>query len=366
MVPKPTRKEALKTASSWRSMRCHKAAAVHESGLASLLHRQVHSQRTCKEGQNVKHLTRVLAAVILVIMVLAMGSFGVAAEKFTIGATIWNMSVPFYANFIKGLNDGAAKFGLELKLRDGQGDPNTQVAVVRQFIVEKVDMIVIVPGDAQAVVPVIKQANAAGIPVIAANNRVGEGAEVVTFVGADDYYFGKQQGKLLVEAIGESGNVALIMGKLGTSAQILRKQGLEDYLKDYPNIKIVTAVSADWDSAKCLANTQDILSRYPKGQLAAIICQGPEAVPGAQYARKVGRTEVKWVLGDYPKDVRDAIKEGIVYGTVDQDPYPQALESMRMAYLYLTGQKSKIPTPNYFLELPIVTQKNVDEYAPAW
>ncbi|OPZ64001.1 MAG: D-ribose-binding periplasmic protein precursor [Firmicutes bacterium ADurb.Bin506] len=309
---------------------------------------------------------RLLAILAVLSAVVFAGAVNAAAEQFTIGATIWNMSVPFYANFIKGLNDGAAKYNLKLLLRDGQGDPNTQVAVVRQFIAEKVDMIVIVPGDAQAVVPVIKQANAAGIPVISANNKVGEGAEIVTFVGADDYYFGKQQGKLLVEAVGKSAQVALIMGQLGTSAQVLRKQGLDDYLKDYPDIKIVTSVAADWDSAKALAKAQDILSRYPKGQLDAIIDQGPEGVAAARYAKMAGRTEVRWILGDYPKDVRDAIKEGIVYGTVNQDPYPQAVEALHMASLYLNGEKSKIPTPNYFLDLPLITSANVDEYAPAW
>lgn len=313
-----------------------------------------------------KRLVRVLSMVCAAAILMSIATVSAAPKQFTIGATIWNMSVPFYANFIKGLHEGAEKYGFKLLLRDGQGDPNTQVAVVRQFIAEKVDMIVIVPGDAQAVVPVIKQANAAGIPVIAANNRVGEGADVVTFVGADDFYFGQQQGKLLVDTIGQTGRVALIMGKLGTSAQVLRKQGLENYLKKYPNIKVVTAVSADWDAAKALANTQDILSKYPAGQLDAIICQGPEGVPGAQFAQKAGRKEIKWILGDYPTDVREAIKSGAVFGTVDQDPYPQAVEALHMASLYLNGQKSAIPTPNYFLELPLVTKANVEKFGAAW
>ncbi|MGE5623861.1 MAG: sugar ABC transporter substrate-binding protein [Methanocella sp.] len=313
----------------------------------------------------VKRASLMVGVLALILIVLA-GQSVFAAQKFTIGATIWNMSVPFYANFIKGLNDGAAKYGVTLLLRDGQGDPNTQVAVVRQFIAEKVDAIVIVPGDAQAVVPVIKQANQAGIPVIAANNKVGEGAQTVTFVGADDFYFGQQQGKLLVEAIGKKGRVGYLMGQLGTSAQILRKQGLEDYLKKYPDIKIVSEISEGWDSAKALAATQDMLSRYPSGQLDAIICQGPEGVPGAQYALQAGRKEIKWILGDYPQDVREAVRKGTIYGTVDQDPYPQAVEAMHMASLYLTGQKAKIPAPNYFLELPLITKKNVEQFSAAW
>lgn len=314
-----------------------------------------------------------IALLALTVAALVVGAWGgvggtgqAAAKQFTIGATIWDMSIPFYANFMKGLRDGAAKYNLDLRLRDGQGDPNTQVAVVKQFIAEKVDLILIVPGDAQAVVPVIKQANAAHIPVIAVNNRVGAGADIVTFVGADDYQFGQQQGKLLVQAIGKSGRVALLLGKLGTSAQIYRQKGLEDYLKSYPAIKIVSSVSEGWDSAKALAATQDLLSRYPKGQLDAIVCQGPEAVAAAQFAKNSGRTEIKWILGDYPKDVREAIIKGTVYGTILQDPYPQAVEGMHMASLYLTGNRDKIPTPNYYLPLPLITKQNVDRYPPAW
>jgi ABC-type sugar transport system substrate-binding protein len=306
---------------------------------------------------------------LLLTLVLTLGLATVnihAAPTRTIGATIWNMSVPFYSNFIKGLHDGAAKYGLKLLLRDGQGDPNTQVAIVRQFITEKVDLILIVPGDAQAVVPVLQQANTAQIPVITVNNKAGKGAEVVTFVGADDYYFGKQQGKLLVQAIGSSGNIGYLMGTLGTSAQVMRKKGFDDYLQSYPKIKVVAKNSENWDSAKALAATQDMLSRHPKGSLEAIVCQGPEGVAAARFTRDSKRSEVKFILGDYPKDVRQAIQKGIVYGTVNQDPYPQAVEGMHMASLYLSGKKSEIPSPNYFLELPLITKENVSKYNAAW
>ena len=309
---------------------------------------------------------RLIVALTLVFLV---GSSMVALasdKQFTIGATIWDMSNPFYSNFIKGLNDGAKEFNFNLLLRDGQGDPNTQVGVVRQFLAEKVDMIVIVPGDAQAVVPVIIQANQAGIPVIAANNQVGQGAEIVTFVGADDFYFGQQQARLLIEAIGTKGNVAYLMGELGTSAQVMRQAGFEDVLADYPEIKIVASISDGWDSAKSLAATQDILLKHPKGTLDAIVNQGPAGVPGAKYTEQIGRTEVKWILGDYPRDVHEVIKEGLAYGTVMQDPYPQAFEALRMARLYLDGRVDEIPAPTYFLELPLVTSENVNEYNPVW
>ena len=301
------------------------------------------------------------------LLLVATSVVGWAQEtQFTIGATIWDMSNPFYSNFIEGLNEGAKEFNFNLLLRDGQGDPNTQVGIVRQFLAEQVDLIVIVPGDAQAVVPVIIQANQAGIPVIAANNQVGEGAEIITFVGADDYYFGQQQARLLIEAIGEKGNVAYLMGELGTSAQVMRQAGFENILADYPEIKIVAAISDGWDSARSLSATQDILLKHSAGTLDAIVNQGPAGVPGTKYTEQIGRTEVKWILGDYPRDVYEVIKEGLAYGTVMQDPYPQAFEALHMARLYLDGKSDEIPAPTYFLELPLITSENVNEHDPVW
>ena len=54
--------------------------------------------------------------------------------------------------------------------------------------------------------------------------------------------------------------------------------------------------------------------------------QGPEGVAAADFARQNGREEVQFILGDYPADVRQAIIDGYILGTINQDPYPQAYE----------------------------------------
>ena len=45
-------------------------------------------------------------------------------------------------------------------------------------------------------------------------------------------------------------------------------------------------------------------------------------------------------------DVRQAIIDGYITGTVNQDPYPQAVEAMHMAWLYLNGREAEIPKPH--------------------
>jgi ribose transport system substrate-binding protein len=313
----------------------------------------------------------------IAVLALALAAFGcggggkkattTTSRQFTVGSVIWNTSVPFYSNFIKGQQDTAKKMGVKLVMENGNGELTQEIAAIQRLVSRKVDLILVTASDPKGIAPAVRQANAAGIPVMAVNNRVDTAAaKVVTFIGADDVAFGQRQGEMLVKAIGTKGTVAYIQGKLGTSAQIDRKSGFEAYLKSYPGIKIVTEKSAEWDNTKALAVTQDILSRYPKGKLDAIVDQGPEGVTGAQWAYKQGRTDVKFLLGDYPAEVRTAIEKGIVYGTVDQDPQPQGITSIDYAVKWLKGQKSLVQQPHHYMPLPIVTKANVAQYPAAW
>jgi ribose transport system substrate-binding protein len=298
---------------------------------------------------------------------VAMGTPMPASGK-KIGVTVAYLSVPFYAGFKRGLEDGAKQFGFAYDLRDGKGDAATELANIQNFIADGVDLILLTPMS-EATVPAIQQANDAGIPVIEVNNRAGFGgdvADVVTYVGADDVEFGRLQGQLLDQVYqGKPTKIGYVMGIPGTSPQIMRAQGFKEVLADHPEYQIVGEVTDDFDSAKALAVTQDLLSRFPEGELDVIVMQGPEGVAAADFARQNGREEVQFILGDYPADVRQAIMDGNILGTINQDPYPQAFEGMHMAWLYLNGQEDAIPKPD-FLPLPIITKENAEQTPPAW
>ncbi len=291
---------------------------------------------------------------------------GPVGEPIEVGAMLWNTGIQFYSNFIQGQNDAAECYGVTLDLQNGNGDLATEVAVIQQFIAQEKDAIIVTPSDVEGIVPVILEANKAGIPVFAANNRIGEGAEVVSFIGANDIEFGRRQGEMLVNAVGDEAKVGLILGGLGTSAQLLREQGLTEYLVDYPGVEIIEKQTANWADAEALALTQDWLSKYGEGEIAAIVDQGPEGVAGAQWAAQNDRSDVQFLVGDYPYSVKVAITDGVVAGTVDQDPYPQGYEAVQYAYYWLTDQQDMVEQPDHFLPLPIVTADNVDEYPAAW
>ena len=93
--------------------------------------------------------------------------------------------------------------------------------------------------------------------------------------------------------------------------------------------------------------------------------QGPEASAAVDFAQRNGRDEVKFIVGDYPEDVRQLISEGKIFGTVDQDPYPQAYSAMKMAWLHFNGKDADIPKP-FFLPLPLITKENAETTPAAW
>lgn len=290
-----------------------------------------------------------------------------SGEKQKIGFVSFDIGLdPFATVLAETVEAKAKEKGFDIEVVNGKNDLNTQIAGVQQFITNGVDAILLYPGDPEGLVPVSEQAKAAGIPVFTVNLNLKKGAPVVTYTGADDYLYGKEQGELAVKAIGDKGTIALLMGSLGTSAQIARTAGIEDYLKDHPNVKLVEKQPDDWAADKSLALVQNWANKYPKGELNAVVAQGPQITSVAKWAKDKGREEIKFIAGDYPADVQKAIVDGLIYGTINQDPKEQAVKVVDNIYNWLNGAQDKVKTPEDFTPLPMVTQENAADTPPAY
>ena len=101
------------------------------------------------------------------------------------------------------------------------------------------------------------------------------------------------------------------------------------------------------------------LSAY---DLDAIVCQN-DGMAVARHAAGANSGIVITGLDGTP-DGYEAIKDGRLYGTVDQDPGLYAEKTMELIVGYLHGDITELED-QYMLEFPIVTQENIDEYGPA-
>ncbi|MCL6091579.1 MAG: sugar ABC transporter substrate-binding protein [Actinobacteria bacterium] len=302
------------------------------------------------------------------------------AKHFVLGSVVDDMTNPFLAVMAQGEKQEAAKLGMSVKVLSGNVSGSIslsqQVSDVQQLIGEHVSAILMTASDSVGIIPAVKLANKAGIPVVAVNTPVGtvtgahsvntEGANVVTFVGADNTAYGVAEGRLVVQALGGKGNVVMIHGTLGTEPDTLRFAGIKSVFSKYPGIHVIDTMTDNWQNSENISDVQDLLSKYPGNQLNAVVATGPEMYAGAEYARGHGNKTWKFVAGDYSRQVRAAIKSGALYGTVDQDPATQGMLGAKYAYEWVTGKSSLVPRPISYTNLPLITSKNVGTVPALW
>lgn len=279
-------------------------------------------------------------------------------------ALITDMQNPWDETMANGMQDQAKKLGVNLTVQDAAQTVATQASQLQQAVTAKSDGIILQAVESDGLVPAVKLANNASIPVVTVNATIGDGAHVVTFVGVDQKDYGVALAKLAESAIPNGGKVAIIEGPVGNPVEVDRTKGINETFAANPSIDVVTTVTDSWTNAGNLAAVQDLLAKYPKGQLDVVVAEGPEMYVGARYAKKIKRDDVKFISGDFPIEVNDAIKSGDLYGTTLQDGGAIGARSLTDLCNHIAGKTVSSPTD--FLKIPAITSDNVSQYKTTW
>jgi len=114
--------------------------------------------------------------------------------------------------FWKSVHAGAAQAARELgdveiiwKGPHLENDRETQIEVVEGFVTQKVDGIILAPLDAGALVPVVKDAQKAGIPTVIFDSALDDPSSIVSYVATDNYHGGALAARRLAEVLGVAG-----------------------------------------------------------------------------------------------------------------------------------------------------------------
>ncbi len=289
-------------------------------------------------------------------------------KKFSIGMAQAEIDSPFFAQLVQGVKDRCKYYGMDVDVQNGEKDPAKQIGHIQTFIAQKKDLIIVVCEQKDTLVAAVQECNKEGIPVITINRVLGDGADIVTFVGCDDYIGGQLQAQLVYQMLGEEGgNIIIAETTLGSSAQQQRHDGLIDYIAENNlPIKVVEWQGCDSDNAKVMTFVENCLTRFPEGELNAIVTHdSANAIAAAEACKAAGREElVNKIIGfDYPKSLQNAIKEGYVWGTVSQSPYLEGELGVDAAWAYLNGEAVN---PEMYIELMGITPENTDQYPGDW
>jgi ribose transport system substrate-binding protein len=137
-----------------------------------------------------------------------------------------------------------------------------QISNVQSMISRRVDAIIMTPISPSASVPVIQQANRAGIPVILVAAQA-DTRDTAAEVRADDVVFGRTGAEWLVDKLGGRGNIYVLNGLPGFSTDTLRWKGAKDVFDRYPDIKVVADAHAAWDTARAKTAVSNMLAAHP-------------------------------------------------------------------------------------------------------
>lgn len=306
-----------------------------------------------------------LSAMLLALVATACGSASTSSdESKAIGFVVFDVGVDPWMNVaIQTIQDEADAAGIEVKVINGHNDIGQMNSGMDQLITEKVGAILLAPSDQDSMIPAVKRAEAANIPVVTFSLAMSDAAPVTAYVGSDEVSIGREQGKMVAEALGGKGNVALMTGLLGSSPQIGRTQGLKEELANHPDIRLIEEQPNNWANDKTISLIQDWLSKYPAGQLNAVVAQGPEIAAAARLAQSKGRNDIAFIGCDYPADVQKAIESGLMFGTINQSPALMAQKAIATVKTLLDGGTVDERT---LIDTPIVTKANVAEIPAAY
>ncbi len=301
--------------------------------------------------------TALIAATALMLSV----NLASAKELKSIGISVGSLGNPFFVALSKGAAFEARQLNPNVQVTTlaYDYDLGKQFTEIDNFIAAGVDMILLSAGDANAIAPAIKRAQAAGIVVVAVDARA-RGADVT--VTTNNVQAGQVSCQYLMDKIGGKGNVIIENGPQ-ISAVKDRVTGCMSVLAKYPNVTILSS-GLDGKGSRDVGYTvaQSLLVRFPSVD-GIFAINDPQAIGTALAARQMGRTNFAITGIDGSPDMENALKDpgmSQIVGTASQDPFLMARTAVQQGVDLLNGHK---PAQQVTL-LPsvLVTRDTVAEY----
>ena len=250
-----------------------------------------------------------------------------------VGAAVYGLNAEFMQIWSEALKaHPAVTSGLvELTVFDGRYDALVQQDQFNTMITQDFDAIIFVPIDIEAGAAAVEEASAAGIPVVGSNTRVNSDL-LTSYVGSDDVQSGYMEAKYVLDKIGCTGNVVIIEGPIGQSAQISRLEGNLKALAECPDVKVLEQQTANWSRAEAQTLMENWLTAHPD-EIDGVIGQNDEMALGAIEAIKAANLNVPdfAIAGiDGVTDALNAVKAGDM-ASILQDARAQAQGALDVA-----------------------------------
>lgn len=319
-----------------------------------------------------KILVLVLALCLLTGVVAA-----ASAEGLTVGYTVQSMENAYFVSIVEGMKAAAKERGINLIVSDAAADAVKHVNHIQDFIAQEVDAIIISPVDQEAPADAVKEAQAAGIPVISLDQEVS-GSDA--FYGISEHEYGYMGGVIagnwlnekeadgtIADVLDSEGKIEVVVVRYDVIKSVIdRAEGLKDGIKEtYTGDKEIVFVyeqnAANADEGYNLAETA--LTANP--EICAFICINDSGALGVYEAcmqHKEHTPDNTCIVGlDALEEALRLVAGDTMYkGTVDINPLGKGAEVLDIVQQVIDNGPI---AEQLVYSMKAVTKDNIADYA---
>jgi simple sugar transport system substrate-binding protein len=262
----------------------------------------------------------------------------------------------FWDKIRAGAEQAAKNHGVELTYaNDPQADKQAQL--IQTAVDAKVDGIATTLVTPDALAGSVKAATDAGIPLVGFNSGIDQYADLgaLMYFGSDENLAGETAGNRIAEAGGKK--PLCVIQAAGSVALEARCAGVKKAVPATENIQVNGADDAAVVSALQAKLSQDKSIDY-------IVTLGAPIALDALQAMEQSSSSAKLITFDLNADAAQAIKDGKIVFSIDQQPYVQGYMAVTSLYLNLKngndigGGKATLTGPSF------VDSTNIDKILP--
>ena len=269
------------------------------------------------------------------------------------------LTSPFFVEMEKGARRAEAELGVDLLVKTAAQETSIeqQIAIIDQVTRDKVDAIVIAPGDSYRLVPGLKKAQDAGIVIVNIDNILDPEASAkagltnVPFISVDNKTAVYKAVKLVAGSERAPTQAAIIEGIRSASNAEDRKQGALKAFAESPQVSVVASESANWKIDDAHEVARKMFTQHPR--IRILVCGNDMMALGAiRYLQETKNKSVKVIGYDALEEARQAIREGWLAASVDQQAAQQGFMGVSYAVRMLKGERLPART---MLDTEVVT-----------
>lgn len=308
---------------------------------------------------------------LLVSLCLLIGCAAITCAEETqtlkIGLTMQTLNGAYFAAQEERFRAMCEEKGYECITADANGDTNTELANVENFITQGCNVVVINPVHAEGSVGATLACQEAGVAVFIMDNSIDSSANYVSMIQSDNYTLGTLVGEDIANHFGDAEiNMGMLSGNVGNTLGEARRTGVvtgivESQLETMGEAKvnIVTQGWGNWNQAEAQRAAEDMLTAAP--EMNCIFAENDDMALGAREAcLAIGREDIIICGADGNKTMYGLIKEGDqMLATGRNDPYECAEKVIETIERWNSGEEvSKL----VYLSPVSVSDKNIDPY----